>query len=253
MRSPSRRVHQVVARRVPDRVRRRAVGRVDRVVTERVPATPRYPIPAGRHRTELVIDRSRFVCTVTPTATVDEAQAFIREVQREFSDASHNCWAYVIGAPGSSDRIGLSDDGEPHGTAGRPMFTVLQHSGLGDIAAVVTRYFGGVKLGTGGLVKAYSAAVQQALESVPRVMRVTRVDVIVRVGYPAISAVQQLFPAFEVDVVEEAFGVDVMFHLRCPEEQAAGLRQAVMDVTRGQGEVETGDGRRKTGDVQPDA
>ena len=226
-------------------MRRRVAGRVDRVVTERARFTPRYPIPAGRHRTEQVIDRSRFVCTLAPAASVNEAQAFVREIQREFPDASHNCWAFVIGAPGSTDRIGLSDDGEPHGTAGRPMYTVLQHGGVGDIAAVVTRYFGGVKLGTGGLVKAYSAAVQQALESAPRVMRVTSVDLIVHVGYPAISAVQQLFPAFEVDVVEEAFGVDVRFHLRCPEEQAEGLRRALTDITRGQAVFEE---RRETGD-----
>lgn len=226
------------------RRRRRAVGRVDRVVTERPTPTPRYPIPAGRHRTELVIDRSRFICTIAPAPSVDDAQLFIREMQREFPDASHNCWAFVVGTPGSSDRIGLSDDGEPHGTAGRPMFTILQHSGLGDIAAVVTRYFGGVKLGTGGLVKAYGAAVQQALETAPRTMRVTRVELIVRMGYPSIDAVRQLFPAFEVDVVDETFGVDVQLHLRCPEEHATGLQRAVLDITRGQAmvEVRTGDG-----------
>jgi uncharacterized YigZ family protein len=123
--------------------------------------TRRYPIPSARHRVEQVIDRSRFICTVAPVSTVDEAQIFVREVQREFADATHNCWAYVVGAPGSSDRIGLSDDGEPHGTAGRPMFTVLQHADVGDVAAVVTRYYGGIKLGTGGLVKAYSGAVSR--------------------------------------------------------------------------------------------
>jgi uncharacterized YigZ family protein len=198
----------------------------------------RYPIPAGRHRIEQVIDRSRFLCTIAPVASVDEAQAFIREISREFLDATHNCWAFVVGPPGSTDRIGLSDDGEPHGTAGRPMFTVLQHGGVGDVAAVVTRYFGGVKLGTGGLVKAYGGAVQHALETAPRSMRVTRVDVIVRVGYAAISAIQQLLPDVEAEVVEETFGVDVRFHLRCPEEHEDRLRRALMDLTRGQAILE---------------
>lgn len=196
--------------------------------------TRRYPIPSARHRVEQVIDRSRFICTVAPVSTVDEAQTFVREVQREFADATHNCWAYVVGAPGSSDRIGLSDDGEPHGTAGRPMFTVLQHADVGDVAAVVTRYYGGIKLGTGGLVKAYSGAVQQALESLPRAMRVTRVELVVRVGYAAIAAVQQLLPTFEADVIDETFGVDVRFHLRCPAEHDEGLRRALQDATRGQ-------------------
>jgi uncharacterized YigZ family protein len=218
-------------------VRLRDVGRVDRVVTEREIPTPRYPILADRHRTELVIDRSRFVCTVAPAESVADAQLFVRDVQREFPGATHNCWAFLVGAPGSSDRIGLSDDGEPHGTAGRPMFTVLQHSGLGDIAAVVTRYFGGVKLGTGGLVKAYGGAVQHALDSAPRTMRITRIDINVRVGYASITALKQLFPTFEVDVVQELFDVDVQFLLRCPDDHAEALKRAIADVTRGQAAI----------------
>lgn len=186
---------------------------------------------------EQVIDRSRFICTVAPVATVDAAQAFVRSVQHEFPDATHNCWAYVVGAPGSSDRIGLSDDGEPHGTAGRPMFTVLQHCGVGDIAAVVTRYYGGIKLGTGGLVKAYSGAVQQALETMAREERVTRVTATIQVSYAAISAIQQLLPTFDADVLDEQFAVDVSFVVRCPEEHVDALRRAVMDATRGQGQL----------------
>ncbi|NCW45442.1 MAG: YigZ family protein, partial [Gemmatimonadaceae bacterium] len=111
----------------------------------------RYQVPRERHRVEQVIDRSRFICTVERVQSVEEAQAFVRAMNAEFADATHNCWAYVVGAPGSTDRIGMSDDGEPHGTAGRPMLTVLQHCGVGEIAAVVTRYYGGTKLGTGGL------------------------------------------------------------------------------------------------------
>src|SRR4051812_21661975 len=118
----------------------------------------RYPIPAARHRAELTIERSRFICTIAHAAEPDDAHAFIREMNAEFGDATHNCWAFVAGPPGDTNRIGMSDDGEPHGTAGRPMLTVLTHSGVGDIVAVVTRYYGGTKLGTGGLVKAYGGA-----------------------------------------------------------------------------------------------
>jgi uncharacterized YigZ family protein len=185
-----------------------------------------------------VIDRSRFLCTIAPSSSVEEAQAFVREVSREFPDATHNCWAYVVGPPGSTDRIGLSDDGEPHGTAGRPMFTVLQHAGIGDIAAVVTRYYGGVKLGTGGLVKAYGGAVQLALETLPTSLRVTRVELVVTVGYSAISGVKQRLPEFEVDVLDEAFGVDVRMHLRYPEEHDDAVRQTLLDLTRGQAVLE---------------
>ena len=193
----------------------------------------RYPIVRVRHRVEAVVDRSRFLCTVAPVEDVDAAQAFVREVAREMPDATHHCWAYVIGPPGSTDRIGLSDDGEPHGTAGRPMLVVLQHSGVGDIAAVVTRYYGGTKLGTGGLVKAYGGAVQLALESAPRAMHVARVQFSVTVGYAAISAIRQRLPEFETDVLDETFDVDVQLHLHCPEEHEAGLRRALLDITRG--------------------
>lgn len=113
------------------------------------------------------------------------------------------------------------------------MFTVLQHSGVGDIAAVVTRYYGGVKLGTGGLVKAYGGAVQLAVETAPRTMRVTRVELSCTVSYAAIGAVQQLLSTYEAEVVEQRFDVDVHLRLRCPEEHAIGLRRAILDATRG--------------------
>ena len=197
-------------------------------------SSPRYTILAARHTAEQVISRSRFLCSIAPTNTVAEAQAFVREVAHTYHTATHHCWAYLIGVPGSSDRIGLSDDGEPHGTAGRPMLTVLQHCGIGDIAAVVSRYYGGTKLGTGGLVKAYGGAVQHALESAPRVQRVITCDLVVRVGYSAVDSIQYLLPTFEAELVDQSYAVGVSVRLRCPEEHVVGLRRALMDATRGQ-------------------
>jgi len=197
----------------------------------------RYAIPASRHRAEQVIDRSRFICTIAPVRFSEDAQAFIHHMNAEFPDATHHCWAYVIGAPGSTDRIGMSGDGEPHGTAGRPMLTVLLHSGIGDIAAVVTRYYGGIKLGTGGLVKAYSASVQQALAELPRSEHREHILLDVTVAYPSISALQQLWPVHEVEVLGERYEADVSFAIRVPVERAASLTQALMDVTRGQAVV----------------
>ena len=193
----------------------------------------RYPVPGGRHRVEQVIDRSRFLCTVERVRTVAEAQAFIRAMQAEFPDATHNCWAYVVGAPGSTDRIGLSDDGEPHGTAGRPMLTVLLHSGLGEIAAVVTRYYGGTKLGTGGLVKAYSGAVQEALLEMPRVLQVDTATVAFSVPYSAVGAIQQLLPSVEGEILNQGYGTEVEYTLRLPLLQLPALETAVLDLTRG--------------------
>ena len=112
-----------------------------------MPKNPRYPIPASLHRVEQEIERSRFITTVAPAPTVEEAKAFIARIREEFPDANHNCWAYVVGPPGSTGMAGMSDDGEPHGTAGRPMLTALLHGNVGDVAVVVTRYFGGTLLG----------------------------------------------------------------------------------------------------------
>ncbi|HEY0995254.1 MAG TPA: YigZ family protein [Gemmatimonadaceae bacterium] len=201
----------------------------------------RYPMPAARHRIEQVIERSRFICTLVPARTAAEAQAFVKEMNAEFPDATHNCWAYVVGPPGSTGQVGMSDDGEPHGTAGRPMLTVLLHSGVGDVAAVVTRYYGGTKLGTGGLVKAYGGAVQEALATLPRVERVEFATVTIDVAYPAVSALQQLWPVHEVQVVGEDYGASARFTVRVPEGNLAALRAAVMDATRGQAGFATGE------------
>ena len=202
----------------------------------------RYPVPAGRHRAEQTIERSRFICTLAPVTTPEEAQAFIRELNAEFPDATHNCWAYVAGPPGSTGRIGTSDAGEPHGTAGRPMLTVLLHSGVGDVAAVVTRYYGGVKLGTGGLVKAYGGAVQLALETMPRAERVDWAELRVAVGYPSVTAVQQLLPAHEGEVVSHDYAEAVMYRVRLPEGNADAFRAAVLDATRGRAVLGEADG-----------
>ena len=182
-----------------------------------------------------MIDRSRFICTVERVQSVEEAQAFIRAMNTEFADATHNCWAYVVGAPGSTDRIGMSDDGEPHGTAGRPMLTVLQHCGIGEIAAVVTRYYGGTKLGTGGLVKAYGGAVQEALLTLLVAERVDTVTATFEVGYAQIGAVQQLLPTLEADVQAQDFGALATFTVQLPRSEAAALEEAVGNLTRGNG------------------
>jgi uncharacterized YigZ family protein len=194
----------------------------------------RYFVPGARHRAEQTIDRSRFICTVERVPSASDAQGFLREMNEEFPDATHNCWAYLIGPPGSTDRIGMSDAGEPHGTAGRPMLTVLQHSGVGDIAAVVTRYYGGTNLGTGGLVRAYGGTVQLALATMPRAERIDYTEITVVVGYESISAVQQLLSRFEALALAEDYGVRVTFRLRVPSARIDAIEGALRDATRGQ-------------------
>lgn len=194
----------------------------------------RYPIPTERARAETVIDRSRFICSLARAESPEAAQAFIRELNAEFPDATHNCWAYVAGAPGDTARIGMSDDGEPHGTAGRPMLTVLLHSGVGEIVAVVTRYFGGTKLGTGGLVRAYSAAVQAALAVLETRERVDYGSLRVVVAYAHFATVQHLLPSFEAEIVTDSFAEDVTLDLKVPLQQLSLLRAALENATSGQ-------------------
>lgn len=193
----------------------------------------RYPIPARVHRAELSIERSRFIATLAPAATPDEAAAFIRQVGAEFADATHNCWAFVAGPPGSTSHVGMSDAGEPHGTAGRPMLTTLLHSGVGDVVAIVTRYYGGIKLGTGGLARAYAGAVNHALESLPLAERVTWSTVTVTVDYGVVGGLQLLLPGHEAAIVEQAYAEAVTYVLRVPEPRAAALRAALLDLTSG--------------------
>lgn len=195
----------------------------------------RYPIPARYFRCEIEVERSRFLTTVQNVTTPQEAKTFVAELKAEFPDANHNCWAYLVGPPGSSDRIGLSDDGEPHGVAGRPMLTCLQHSGLGDVAVVVTRYFGGIKLGKGGMVKAYTAAVQSALEQLPRAERINWCKLSATLDYALVAVFERRLSEFEAEVLATDYAEKVSLQLRLPMERETAFRQMFEDLSAGQG------------------
>ncbi len=199
----------------------------------------RYPIPGQTHRVEEEIRRSRFITTVAHTPSLEEARAFVAQMKEEFADASHNCWAYVVGPPGNTAQVGMSDDGEPHGTAGRPMLTVLLHSGIGDITAVVTRYFGGTLLGKGGLVKAYSGGVQYALESLPLAERVEKVTLTVVIDYASLTLFQRMLPDFEADILAETFAADITYRLALPAAGLDAFSEAVIGLTNGQALIES--------------
>ncbi|MEQ9496562.1 MAG: YigZ family protein [Deltaproteobacteria bacterium] len=198
----------------------------------------RYPILAAPAREEIEIDRSRFIGSLTHVESVEAARAFIDEVSAEYADATHNCWAYVVGPPGSSANIGMSDDGEPHNTAGRPMLNVLLHADVGDVVAVVTRYFGGTKLGRGGLVRAYGGAVQAALDAATRTERVAWSQHVLTFDYAAKQALEKHYPTFEVVVDEEIFGAQIQHRVRLPEPKVEAFLAAANDATRGQVVVE---------------
>ncbi len=199
----------------------------------------RYLIPARNHRVEEEIKRSRFITTLSYTPTVDAARDFITQVGAEMTGANHNCWAYVVGPPGHTAQIGLSDAGEPHGTAGRPMLTVLLHSGIGDICAVVTRYFGGALLGKGGLVKAYGGGVQAALAGLVTVERVPSVEIRLTIQYPAVTPVKRLLADYEAELLHEDYRASVTYQIRLPQDQLAPFTTAINSITNGQATIES--------------
>lgn len=132
-----------------------------------------YPIPAGPVERELVVKKSRFIAWLRPVSSREAGQAVLAQARALHPDANHHCYAWLIGAP-SSGHGAMQDDGEPSGTAGKPIFNVIRHKGVGDCMVVVTRYFGGIKLGAGGLVRAYAGAAEAVLSEMNVIERVSK-------------------------------------------------------------------------------
>lgn len=189
--------------------------------------------PGEVFRVEQTIKRSRFIASVGHTPGVEEAKAFIEQIKTEFEDARHNCWAYCAGVAGSTDRIGASDDGEPHGTAGRPMLTAVTHSGLGEVTVVVTRYFGGILLGTGGLVKAYQSSVKMALEAVPTRIRTKTKRIKFSVEHRFVNQVLRKIENANGRILEKNFEMDADFDVEIPEDLAQAFTKELEELTRG--------------------
>lgn len=194
--------------------------------------TIRKLVPAAETRVETRAGNSRFIATIGPVFSVDEAKIFISRVKAEFADATHNVPAYVIGH-GQSTIAHCHDDGEPSGTAGRPMLAVLQGSGLGDVAVVVTRYFGGTKLGTGGLVRAYGDAVRAALAALPRAEKVATVTIMAEVPYTLLDRARQLVETHGGALVEESFAAEITLTARFRAERHPDFAAALRELSHG--------------------
>jgi uncharacterized YigZ family protein len=197
----------------------------------------RYLVPAGTHRVEDEVRRSRFVTSAARAATAEAAHAFVEAVRRELPDATHHCWAFVAGPPGSTAHIGMSDAGEPKGTAGRPMLAVLLHSEVGEVVVVCSRWFGGTKLGTGGLARAYARAVNHVLASLPTTELVTRVRLTVTVGYADVDGLRLLAERHDAVVEDEAYGASVEYRVAVPAAETEPFRAALGELTKGRATV----------------
>ncbi len=130
-----------------------------------------FSVPAGPAEKEYIVKKSRFIARAAYAPDRDGAMGVVQQAHTDYADARHHCWAYLLGSPASAVSAATSDDGEPSGTAGKPILNVLQHKQVGNIVVVVSRYFGGIKLGAGGLVRAYSTSAQQVMDILPVVAK----------------------------------------------------------------------------------
>ncbi len=190
-------------------------------------------IPAGPARTAIRVSNSRFIASAAPCPTVEAARAFIAGVRAEMPDASHHVYAYIIGH-GATTTLSMTDDGEPPGTAGRPVMAVLRGSRLGDLALVITRYFGGTLLGTGGLVRAYGDAAKAVLAILPRAEKIDRRDLSVTLPYAAYDPARRLVAAHAGSILEETFAADVWLRVSLPLAAIAAFAAELKELTAGQ-------------------
>jgi uncharacterized YigZ family protein len=186
-----------------------------------------YPSPAGESWGEIREKGSRFLAWIGPAGGEDAARAALDRLTREYPDATHHCWAWRLGAP---PRERSSDAGEPSGTAGVPILQVLRGADLSDAMAVVIRWFGGTKLGKGGLARAYAAAAREALAGLPTVLRVPTVRVALEIPYEKVGAVKRLIHPPAVELESEEYGERARLALVVHEEREETLRQALADL-----------------------
>ena len=200
-----------------------------------------YYIPTASSETEFVEKRSRFIGHVWRVESEEEARARIEETRKKHYDARHNCWCYII----KDGPVRYSDDGEPQGTAGQPMLNVFQREGVVNVCCMVTRYFGGILLGAGGLVRAYTQSAKNALDAAGISVVRRWVTMEVPCSYAQFEAMRREISAFGGVVEGVDYGSDVVLSALLPEERAEKFAAHVLDATAGTVEVlETGEQRK---------
>lgn len=192
-----------------------------------------YLSPTHTQRFDLEIKNSQFITTVCRTNGRDAAKAFLEEIRQRYPDANHHCWAFVAGAPNNVHLWDQSDDGEPKGTAGKPMLNVLQHSDFGETTVVVTRFFGGIKLGAGGLVRAYSQAVQEALSQTEHENIYPRSPVQLEISYPLLGKVEYWLEQSDIEVNNKTFSDKIVIDLAVIERTWPEQKQMLTDLCQG--------------------
>lgn len=190
-------------------------------------------IPVQAATCEIKVSNSRFIAQLAPVDSVVQARAFIATIRHAMPDASHHVYAYVIGH-GATTTLGMSDDGEPSGTAGRPALAILSGSGLGDVVVVVTRYFGGTLLGTGGLVHAYGDAVRTVLTLVTRVEKIARQQCVLVLNYAQYDGVKRTLAQYDHHIDDEQFAADVTITITLRVADVGAIQHTLGEQTAGQ-------------------
>ncbi|HHF5123141.1 YigZ family protein [Haemophilus influenzae] len=192
-----------------------------------------YLVPKSAVVFEEEIKKSRFITYLQHTEGLEDARAFWVKIKQEHPNARHHCWAAVASKPSDSLQFGFSDDGEPAGTAGKPMLSALQGSQLGEISAVVVRYYGGILLGTGGLVRAYGNGVQQALKLIESEIKVERTLFKLNCDYGQLNLVQQLCEKYRVEILSQDFQVNIHLILGISEKTIEAFSSELTEKSSG--------------------
>ena len=195
--------------------------------------TKPYKIAANSIVDETIVSRSRFICFISPCSSHENAKAQLNNCRKIHPQASHHCYAFLTGRPDDSQGYGSSDDGEPSGTAGRPMLSVLQGSDIGELCAIVVRYFGGTKLGTGGLQRAYGGSVRQALLVLGTSIKVPMVEKRLTCDYGQIKDVLYSIEQAKGEVIQQDFAAQIELLIALPEEQVTNVMQQLQTFSAG--------------------
>ncbi len=193
-----------------------------------------YLIAANELIDETIVSRSRFICYLYPCDSPEQAKRLLKDVQLLHPQASHHCYAFVSGKPDDSQKYGFSDDGEPSGTAGKPMLLALQGSKVGQVCAIVVRYFGGTKLGTGGLQRAYGGSVRQALTLLTTKTKIPMVHKSLACQYSQVDDVLYLIEQIGGEIVEQNYAEQVHLVIALPISEQAAVQQQITTLSSGQ-------------------
>ena len=188
---------------------------------------------------EIVEKKSRFIAQVEVVSSEEEAYAFIEKIKKKHYDARHNCFAFSIGD--EMPLLRFSDDGEPQGTAGKPILEVINGSEIHNICVVVTRYFGGTLLGTGGLVRAYTQATKEAMEACTTKRMQQLLPVFIRTNYTDMGKIQYILNTRQVAIVDTEFAEDVVFTVHIPVGEAKAVLKEITDATNARAQIEEQD------------